>query len=625
MGPHPVLLAIGAETVPDAAIEWLPSLHRERQDWSDLLDSLRRLYLAGADVRWADFDRDYQRRRVTAPLTELRRRRYWHASLGQAPTAAVSAEERWTRITRALAIESERGPLDLNAASYPAKWNLLARLTAAHARQVLRAAGLFTRADERRAVDDVLRVAGIAPSYRHVVARWLGALEELRREDNSYVAVRPLAEPAIPALWAEAETQFADNQPLLAYVRHCGELVGPVLAGKESPLETLFPGGAFDLAEGLYERSSTMRYINGLAAAAVEAFASTGTPMRILEVGAGTGSTTSSLLPRLSDARARYCFSDVTEMLLERARDRFATYPFLTFARFDVDDEPTSQGFASGSFDLIVSANAVHASRNLRVALQRLHQLLAPGGVLLLVESTVHLEWFDMTTGLIEGWQHFDDDLRTDNPLLAADVWTSALRDAGFVAAEAWPGRGSVAERLGQHVIVARVGGDVGVPDVSPMAGISSTTSKDVPERPLSADLRERVLDALPGDRLELLRDFVRATVVRVLHLDPTNPPDRSAHLTDLGFDSLMAVQLRGQLTSGLGLDRRLPATIMFDYPTIDALAVRLLELLTPAEPVHTPTTEPPPSSPPRLGEAVVAAMTDEEVEALLLERLERK
>ena len=124
--------------------------------------------------------------------------------------------------------------------------------------------------------------------------------------------------------------------------------------------------------------------------------------------------------------------------------------------RFDIDQEPIAQGYSPGSFDVIVSANAVHACTNLRSALHRLHELLAPGGLLILIESTTHFAWFDMTTGLIEGWQHFADDLRTDHPLLAADDWIDALRDAGFEDAASWPKPQSPAAHLGQHVLIAR-------------------------------------------------------------------------------------------------------------------------------------------------------------------------
>ncbi|MGQ3004509.1 MAG: methyltransferase domain-containing protein, partial [Hydrogenophaga sp.] len=166
------------------------------------------------------------------------------------------------------------------------------------------------------------------------------------------------------------------------------------------------------------------------------------------------------------------------------------------------------QGVAPHSFDVIVSANAVHASKDLRLTLSRLHQLLAPGGVLLLVESTVHMAWFDMTTGLIEGWQHFADDLRTDNPLLPPATWLQALRDAGFDAAGAWPQAGSSAEWLGQHVIVARVPGDASAGTPAAQAGeVSEAMAPSAtPAQTPAGALREQLEAALPGERLELLR-----------------------------------------------------------------------------------------------------------------------
>jgi hypothetical protein len=90
-----------------------------------------------------------------------------------------------------------------------------------------------------------------------------------------------------------------------------------------------------------------------------------------------------------------------------------------------------------------------------------------------------------------------------------------------------------------------------------------------------------------------------------------------------------MAVQLRGQLGTGLGFETTLPATLMFDYPTIDKLAAYLLQLLCPEEApseagsVAVPQAAAEASTP--LGPAGVAAMTDAEIEALLSRRLEQR
>jgi acyl carrier protein len=300
----------------------------------------------------------------------------------------------------------------------------------------------------------------------------------------------------------------------------------------------------------------------------------------------------------------------------------------MTFGKLDADQDLSAQGYPAGSIDIVVAANSLHASVDIETALRRLRDLLAPGGALILIESTTHFAWFDMTTGLIEGWQHFADDLRSDQPLLSASAWVAALADAGFEQAEFWPREDSPARCLGQHVLVARVVGEV-APDVLAQSAEAAPATEAVASRAADAEkaraMRERILTAVPGDRLDLLRDFVRDRVVRVLRRDPADPPDRDDRLTDLGFDSLMAVQLRGQLGAGLGFDIALPATLMFDYPTIDKLAVYLLERLRPEEArsdaAPAGDSQRAPQAPAPLGAAATAAMTDAEIEALLSER----
>ncbi|WP_435885455.1 SDR family NAD(P)-dependent oxidoreductase, partial [Streptomyces tauricus] len=103
-----------------------------------------------------------------------------------------------------------------------------------------------------------------------------------------------------------------------------------------------------------------------------------------------------------------------------------------------------------------------------------------------------------------------------------------------------------------------------------------------------------RRLTGLPvAEQLRSLSDLIRSQAADVLgHENPaTVQADRA--FRDLGCDSVTAVQLRNQLTAVTGL--RLPATLVFDYPTADVLARHLREELlgtdrAPATPAPAPS-----------------------------------
>ncbi|MFJ8650635.1 type I polyketide synthase [Streptomyces sp. NPDC093546] len=104
-----------------------------------------------------------------------------------------------------------------------------------------------------------------------------------------------------------------------------------------------------------------------------------------------------------------------------------------------------------------------------------------------------------------------------------------------------------------------------------------TTTAQGTPLRRRIADLgaqqRERVL-------LALVRDEAAATLGH-------SGSDAVAPLrafSDLGFDSLMAVELRGRLSDATGLE--LPATLVFDHPTAQDLTAHLVGLLAADLPV---------------------------------------
>jgi acyl transferase domain-containing protein len=138
-------------------------------------------------------------------------------------------------------------------------------------------------------------------------------------------------------------------------------------------------------------------------------------------------------------------------------------------------------------------------------------------------------------------------------------------------------------------------------------------------------DPREARLLELQGmladERLERLREMVRAQVIKVLRLDGASPPAGRDRLTDLGMDSLMAVQLCEAINQSLPLGQPLSSTVMFDYPTIDAIAAHLAGRIAPAAPVR-PAGKSASATPGLLDTAAVAALSDADIERLLDERL---
>ncbi|NJR69835.1 MAG: SDR family NAD(P)-dependent oxidoreductase [Synechococcales cyanobacterium CRU_2_2] len=316
---------------------------------------------------------------------------------------------------------------------------------------------------ERCATEALCQTLRIKPQHRPLWGRLLGILAEagyLQAVGQQWEIVQRLHRADADAV--ELPKNATEIERELVLLRRCGQNLASVLLGRVDSLSLLFPDGDLSDLTQLYQRSVGARVINGgleqvMAAAIAPAqkhFQQSDRPLRILEIGAGTGGTTAQLLPQLDASATEYVFTDVSPLFLSQAQERFAEFPFVRYERLDIEVCPTKQGFLAHQFDLAIAANVLHATADLEKTLANVRTLLAPQGKLVLLEGTQRLRWVDLVFGLTEGWWKFcDRHRRPHHPLLSRSEWLDLLRHCGFEAAALLP---ADASELSQTVFLAQ-------------------------------------------------------------------------------------------------------------------------------------------------------------------------
>ena len=244
-------------------------------------------------------------------------------------------------------------------------------------------------------------------------------------------------------LKAELFRQVDEHNADGALMIRMGSNISKVLKKEVDPLHLMF--GQDDLLDQVYAQVVKLGDLPAYQRAYLDFVRHNSTNLRILEVGAGTGSSTAAMLDCLTPLTvgaegdtesciALYTFTDISAGFFEKAKEKFKAYgTIMEFKTFNAEKDAAAQGFDLASYDFVVAGNVVHATEDLRKTLGTIQKLLKPGGKLILHEGIRQdFLWSGISFGQLPGWWMGVEPMRQWSPWITAPQWNDVLKDSGF-------------------------------------------------------------------------------------------------------------------------------------------------------------------------------------------------
>ena len=240
-----------------------------------------------------------------------------------------------------------------------------------------------------------------------------------------------------------------------------GQRLASIVRGEIAPLELMMED---DLLNQYYSelprlKLRTYKHLKSIA----ELYAVKNPGANVLEIGAGTGGATQTVLEAFGSKGdgsgsllGHYTFTDISAGFFEAASRKLAAWKsIVSFMKLDIEVDPVEQSFKAGSYDLVVSSMALHATKSLHQTMSHVRKLLKPGGKLLLVETTQDRLELQLIFGTVPGWWLSEEPFRKHSPNASLQVWDDVLKATGFTGIDFDIGDCEQAELQSSSVILA--------------------------------------------------------------------------------------------------------------------------------------------------------------------------
>ena len=256
--------------------------------------------------------------------------------------------------------------------------------------------------------------------------------------DTLLASIRNGQHPVAKREWLEdsQETIMALNELHqsrvdLRLIHAVGRNLVSVVRGETQLLEVMLED---NMLNRFYMEGHGFSVVNDGIATAVKQITYKHPQVKILEIGAGTGGTTRSILDTIGSSYSSYTYTDISTGFFENAAEKFRDQSSKTvFKVLDIEKDPIEQGFPEQSYDIIIAANVLHATRNLTETMQHVRSLLKVGGFLIMMEITgPKILRTQFIMGGLPGWWLGADEGRVLSPAISAVEWDELLQNTGF-------------------------------------------------------------------------------------------------------------------------------------------------------------------------------------------------
>jgi pyochelin synthetase len=356
-----------------------------------------------------------------------------------------------------------------------------------------------------------------------------------------------------------------------------------------------------DITHNIMQKSSKiLDYIYSVIIRLIDSLSFSGDrPLSILELGTGDNTIASSLLASIPPEKIRYDYTNISNYIINSIKEDLKLYSSIRCGVLDIEQDPGDQGYMSHSYDLIISTLHISHTYKIHESLDNLSQLLAPGGILIIVEQTTMHQIYDVEMVRRLSFDRYEDEeLRKDHSLLSFETWKKVLHEHHFTDIIRFNKENTILDFWGLTMIMAK-----GPSTVSQFSGkkLRDYLSKELPDymippeyvllktipltingkvdrknlpHPEHLNIRSGTTHVAPRTTIEEKLVQIWAEVLG-MEMSRISVHD---NFFDLGGHSLIATQIRSRIFEIFHVD--IPMNVLFETPDVAGFAKGLETIL---------------------------------------------